>query len=84
MTNGIIIFYNVTYYPTNLGESRSVTTRVVNRTNTELLELLKFTNYTVFVQATTVALSEQSLSVTETTFEDGKILPTIVCTTLII
>lgn len=70
MLNGNIRYYNVTFYSADGGLSENVTQQV-NTTSTQLFDLQAFTNYTVFVQAFTVALSPPSDSVTEQTFEDG-------------
>ena len=68
--NGIIVGYTVTFYETNVRSS----TRMVNSGtfNFQLLNLAIFTNYTVFVQASTVALSSPSNSVEVETLQDGE------------
>ena len=73
--NGNIVGYTVTFYETNMGSSIN-TTRMVNAGtfNFQLLNLAIFTNYTVFVQASTVALSSPSNSVEVETLQDGETL----------
>ena len=73
MLNGNIRYYNVTFFSTDDGISENITQQV-NSPNIQLFDLEAFTNYTMFVQAFTVALSPQSGSVTEQTFEDGNMI----------
>ena len=62
--------YFVTFYPTNVGISETVS-ELVSSTRAELINLKKFTTYTIFVQTLTFMLSEPSNVVMETTLEDG-------------
>ena len=73
VANGIIVGYTVTFYESNMGSSIN-SIRMVNADtfNLLLLNLSIFTNYTVFVQASTVALSSPSISVEVETLPDGE------------
>ena len=72
--NGIIRNYEITYYRTSVGISDSQTYNtmegVAMATNVTGLEI--YTNYTLFVRARTVALGNESETVTVVTEEDRK------------
>ena len=70
-TNGSIKFYEVTFYPTDIGTSGSMTKIVTIGTSTTLYNLMASTIYTILVRAFTVVLSEPSNSVMEKTLNTG-------------
>ena len=71
--NGIIRHYVITFYETSKGTSSNITQQVnPNLSSVQLSSLTIYTNYTIFVQAVTVARSQPSNSITIQTDEDGK------------
>jgi len=73
MPNGVVRLYQVGYYRTEEGdvdpEAQQVNT---TSTNIELSGLNFYTNYTIFVQAFTIAFGPTSDAITILTDEDGK------------
>ena len=72
MPNGLIRRYIVTYYRTDSGLSDMQEVNITSTTTTQLSGLDIFTNYTIFVEAVTVARGSMSEMVIEMTNEDGK------------
>ena len=71
MPNGIIRHYIVTHYRSVIGMSDAQQVTITSGTTAELTDLDVFTNYTIFVQAVTVAAGEMGGPVTVITSEDG-------------
>jgi len=70
MPNGVVRLYRVSYNRTEEGaEAEQVNT---TSTNTELSGLEFYTNYTIVVQAFTVAFGPTSDAITVLTGEDGR------------
>ena len=74
MPNGLIRRYIITYYRTDSGLTDSQEVNITsNDTTTAVLSGLDiFTNYTIFVEAVTVATGDMSERVTVMTDEDGE------------
>ena len=80
---GIITSYTITYYITQNGPSSSamVDEEDGSATSTVIRDLMKYTNYTVFVQASTsVGIGDSSDVVTVVTDEDGEQYTCIIST----
>lgn len=74
---GTIDFYFITYYETELGEEDSRNVSVDGDvTSVDISGLSEYTNYSVYVQAETVALGDRSETVTVFTDEDRKCMCT--------
>lgn len=72
MFNGIVIFYRVSYQPSD-GSSGTETERVDGQTTMiEIMGLSTFTTYSVSVQAETVEIGDPSNTVNVTTDEDSE------------
>ena len=71
ITNGNIRYYYIVFYSTKLGISEKMTELVSSGMSTQLINLMKSTNYTIFVRAFTVAFSAPSDSVSERTHDNG-------------
>ena len=70
---GIIRDYVISYYPTDVGASSSMSTSTGNNSEvTDLTELDIYTSYTITVTAVTIAQGDPSTSVSVFTDEDGK------------
>ena len=72
---GIITSYSITYYVTTIGNSSSnaVITSDGATTSKTISDLMKYTEYSVYVEAyTSVGVGDRSELVTVTTDEDGK------------
>ena len=71
---GIITSYTITYYVTSAGENNSSTEETdTDATNGAVDGLMKFTQYSLYVQASTVAgIGDRSETVTVTTDEDSE------------
>ena len=75
LPRGIITSYSIIYYVTMSGEASASTVVVGGTTSSvEIEDLMKYTEYTVFVHAnTSVGRGERSESVTVTTDEDSEL-----------
>ena len=71
MSNGIIINYIVTY-KINANSTVISTTLQLTTLSVQLTSLTPFTNYTIFVQASTTAGIGEFSDIRAQTFEDGK------------
>ena len=78
---GIIIYYTLSYYTTIEGDDsteRSAETVLTSGTDVEVTGLMKYTQYSVYVEASTVAgVGERSKTVTVYTDEDSEFEKTV-------